>query len=68
VFKARSAYIAVLACSAFLATPFAASAQTTAITLDQSCIDPGSSATGGGLVSGEFSPVPTGGGWQSALR
>ena len=60
MFKARSAYIAVLVCSAFAVVPGAASAQAASITVDQACIEQGTPATGGGLVSGSFSGAPSG--------
>ncbi len=63
--KARSAYLAVLVCSAFAAVP-AASAQAASITVNQDCIDVGSPATGGGLVSGHFSGAPYGGSWPGS--
>ena len=60
MFKARSAFIAVLAFSAFAAFAVPASAQAATITVDQECIDPGSPATGGSVVTGNFTGMPTG--------
>jgi hypothetical protein len=60
VFKARSAFVAVLVFSVFAVFALPAFAQAASITVDQTCIDPGSVETGGGLVSGTFTGAPTG--------
>jgi hypothetical protein len=57
VYLARFAALSALICGALVA-PVAANAAS--ITVDQSCIDPGSQETGGGLVSGSFTGAPTG--------
>ena len=61
MFKARSAYLAMLVCGAFAAFAAPASAQVAPLTVDQTCIDPANPA-----VSGDFAPVPTGGPWPSS--
>ena len=60
MFKAKTAYLAVLVCSAFAAFAVPASAQAASITVDQDCIEQGTPTTGGGLVSGSFTGAPTG--------
>ncbi len=60
MFKAKSAYLAVLVCSAFAVFAVPASAQAASITVDQACIEQGTPTTGGGVVSGSFSGAPTG--------
>ena len=60
MFKARSALIAACACIAVAAFAVPASAQAASITVDQDCIEQGTPATGGGLVSGSYAGAPTG--------
>ncbi len=62
--KARSAFILACACIAVAAFAVPASAQAASITVDQDCIDQGTPATGGGLVSGSFSGAPTDGSYD----
>ena len=60
MFQANRAFIAVLVCCTCAVFAVPASADAATITVDQDCIDQGTPATGGGLVSGSFSGAPSG--------
>jgi hypothetical protein len=67
VFKATRAFTAACAVLAFAVTAVPASAQAGTITVDQTCIDPGTPEGARGLVSGSYTGKPTGPQYSSSV-